>query len=74
LLEVTARQFEKSQIKRIALEKHVDWNYSVCETRLVPNNVLIVGFNPGTGKQKEVPLLRAKPEKSFLEWSNKELG
>lgn len=50
LLKQTEEAFDKSDIKKYAEENDLKWNFSVCSTRIIPNNILILGFNWGVGK------------------------
>ncbi len=65
-VEEIEQAFEKSEIK-----KHVEsagknpWYYDIC-TRIVPQRVLIVGFNPGVKQNYEHERQNQFPEKTFM--------
>ena len=67
LVEEVEQAFEKSEIK-----KHVEsagknpWYYDIC-TRIVPQCVLIVGFNPGAKQNYDHERQSQFPEKTFME-------
>lgn len=67
LVEEVEQAFEKSEIK-----KHVEnagknpWHYDIC-TRIVPQRVLVVGFNPGVKQNYDHERQNQFPDKTFME-------
>ena len=67
LVEEIEQAFEKSEIK-----KHVEnagknpWYYDIC-TRIVPQWVLVVGFNPGVKQNYDHERQNQFPDKTFME-------
>lgn len=61
LLEMTRQAYDKCDVKKIEAKLGGSWAYSICATRIVPNQPLLLGFNWGAKKgcphkpQSEIP-------------------
>lgn len=67
LLNETQKEFDKSDIKKFAIENNVKWNYSISATPLKEGCTVLVGFNWGAGKDQVYEPQSEMPTKSFKE-------
>lgn len=71
----TANAFDKSSIKIFAMENKLNWNYSICSTRITTETNLIVGFNCGATDNYDYLPQTEIPHDSFKDlFDKKELG
>jgi hypothetical protein len=74
LLDETKVAFEKSKIRTWAQAAKMNWEYSVCATRIDLDSPLILGFNWGARAGETYQPQMLMPTKSFLELPKSDLG
>jgi len=74
LLKDTDAAFNQSDIKEYAQQNNFSWAYSVSATKIVPNNILILGFNWGAEHGYEYSPQRELPKCSFMELKQEDFG
>lgn len=66
LLGLVKDAFDKSDVRRNASSQGEEWNYSICDSRIEPGNLLLVGFNGGVDKSPMRPQ-KSEPTDYFLD-------